>query len=106
MAKTPVAGLYTSNQGSVTGTRSRLLYSGRGRGRHQSGIELCANSVEETRRMQAKRPATLPPRVLPAEALGFAFAWTAEAAVATWSVMASSPPALAWRVACCGCGGC
>src|SRR5215469_4852252 len=44
MANTPAAGLYTSNHGSLTDTRSIVLYSGRGRALHQSGIGFCASS--------------------------------------------------------------
>src|SRR5450631_572552 len=48
MANTPGAGLYTSNQASLTGARSRVLYSGRGTARHQSGIGACANPDAES----------------------------------------------------------
>src|ERR1700733_2439452 len=44
MAKTSVAGLYTSNHGSVTGMPSSVLYSGRGSARHHSGLETCDSS--------------------------------------------------------------
>ena len=38
MAKVSGAGFKTSNQGSETGMRCSDLYSGRGRGLHQSGV--------------------------------------------------------------------
>src|SRR5580658_5060550 len=46
MAKTPGETLYTSNQESLGRTRSRDLYSGRGRALHQSGLIVCATALD------------------------------------------------------------
>src|SRR5215831_937191 len=52
MAKVLAATLSTSNQGSEFGTRSRDLYSGRGRNLHQSGVWACWASIGHARETQ------------------------------------------------------
>src|SRR5215469_13701913 len=86
MAKVLAATLSTSNQGSEFGTRSRDLYSGRGRNLHQSGVWACGASIghaTETHRAQrrAKRarflnnvisvPRVVGTRGLPSDAEGY-----------------------------------
>src|SRR5215469_11877893 len=86
MAKVLAATLSTSNQGSEFGTRSRDLYSGRGRNLHQSGVWACGASIghaTETQRAQrrAKRarflnnvisvPRVVGARGLPSDAEGY-----------------------------------